>query len=106
MHMVVHLLVQKRAQNDSIKWELEEALYVPFEGASKISLSQDALQTKKKCEEENAFEVVVDGPIDGTIMVHLRVHLKVHPRLHLAIYIKIFRKMHLRLYLRFHFKEP
>ena len=38
MHMVMHLLVQKSARNDSIKRELEEALYVALEGAPKISL--------------------------------------------------------------------
>ena len=48
MHIVVHLLVQKNAQNDSIKWELEEALYVVLEGASKISPSEEALKISKK----------------------------------------------------------
>ena len=38
MHKVVHLLVQKSSQNNSIKGELEEALYVALEGAPKISL--------------------------------------------------------------------
>ena len=38
MHMVMHLLVQKSARNDSIKGELEEALYVALEGVPKISL--------------------------------------------------------------------
>ena len=38
MHMVMHLLVQKSARNDSIKRELEEALYVALEGVPKISL--------------------------------------------------------------------
>ena len=37
MHMVMHLLVQKSARNDSIKRELEEALYVALESAPKIS---------------------------------------------------------------------
>ena len=31
MHMVMHMLVQQNAQNDSIKFELEEALYVSLE---------------------------------------------------------------------------
>ena len=38
MHMVMHSLVQKSARNDSIKRELEEALYVALEGVPKISL--------------------------------------------------------------------
>ena len=37
IHMVVHLLVPKSAQNNSIKGELEEALYVALEGAPKVS---------------------------------------------------------------------
>ena len=35
--MVVDLLAQKKSQNNSIKDELEEALYVALEGAPKIS---------------------------------------------------------------------
>ena len=39
INMVMHVLVQKNAQNNSIKCELEEALYVALEGgAPKISL--------------------------------------------------------------------
>ena len=38
MYIVVHLLVQKSAQNYLIKGELKETLYVPLEGAPKISL--------------------------------------------------------------------
>ena len=38
IHMVVHLLVQKSSQNNSVKGELEEALFVALEGAPKISL--------------------------------------------------------------------
>ena len=38
MDKVVHLLVQKSSQNNSIKGELEETLYVALEGAPKISL--------------------------------------------------------------------
>ena len=38
MHMVVHLLAQKGSQSNSIKGELEEALYVSFEDVPKISL--------------------------------------------------------------------
>ena len=36
--MVVHLLAQKNSRNNLIKGELEEALYLVFEGALKISL--------------------------------------------------------------------
>ena len=32
------MLVQKNTQNDSVKCELKEALYVALQGASKISL--------------------------------------------------------------------
>ena len=35
--MVVHLLVQKSAQNDSRKGEIEEALHVVLESAPNIS---------------------------------------------------------------------
>ena len=35
--MVVQLLVKKSAQNDSIKGELQEALYAALEGAPKIT---------------------------------------------------------------------
>ena len=38
MHKVMHLLVQKRSQNNSIKGEFEYALYVALEGGPKISL--------------------------------------------------------------------
>ena len=38
IHMVMHMLVQMNAQNHLIKFELEEALYVAYEGAPKISL--------------------------------------------------------------------
>ena len=34
----MHMLVQKNAQNDSIKCKLEEALYDALEDTSKISL--------------------------------------------------------------------
>ena len=38
MRVVMHLLKQKSAQNDSIKGELEKTFYNTLEGASKISL--------------------------------------------------------------------
>ena len=38
MHMEMHLLVKKSAQNVSIKGEREEALDIASEGAPKISL--------------------------------------------------------------------
>ena len=66
MYMEMHLLVQKSAQNDSIKGELEEALHAAFEGARKISLSE-AQKIAKKCEEKDAFDAAVDGPLDCAI---------------------------------------
>ena len=38
MHMPLHVLAQKSSQNNSIKGEIEEALYVAIIGAPKISL--------------------------------------------------------------------
>ena len=38
MHILERLLMQKSPQNNSIKGEFEEALYVALEGAPKISL--------------------------------------------------------------------
>ena len=38
MHMVEHLIMQKSLQNNAIKGELEEALYVALEVVPKISL--------------------------------------------------------------------
>ena len=38
MHMPLHVLAQKSSQNNSIKGEIEEALYVAIKGAPKISL--------------------------------------------------------------------
>ena len=55
--------MQKSTQNDSIKGELEEALHAGFEGAPKISLSE-AQKNAKKCEEKDAFDAAVDGPLD------------------------------------------
>ena len=37
MHMVVHLLMQKSAQNNSVKGEHEDALYDALGGATKFS---------------------------------------------------------------------
>ena len=64
MHMVVHLLVQKSAQNDSIKGKLEEALYVAAECAPEIFRSTVCC---KRCEEKDAFDVAGYGPLDGAI---------------------------------------
>ena len=66
MYVEMHLLVQKSTQNDSIKGELEEALHAGFEGAPKISLSE-AQKNAKKCEEKDAFDAAVDGPLDCDI---------------------------------------
>ena len=38
MHMPLHVLAQKSSQNNAIKGEIEEALYVAIKGAPKISL--------------------------------------------------------------------
>ena len=38
LRYTLHMLVQKNTQNDSIKCELKEALYVALERAPKISL--------------------------------------------------------------------
>ena len=38
MQMVVYFLVEKSPQNDSVKSELEKALYAALEGAPMISL--------------------------------------------------------------------
>ena len=48
--MVVHLLVQKRLQNNSIKGKLEEA--------RKIAT---------KCKKKDAFDVKVEGSLDDAI---------------------------------------
>ena len=37
MHIAVHLLIQKNSQKNLIKGKFQEALYVAFEGAPKIS---------------------------------------------------------------------
>ena len=66
MYVEMHLLVQKSTQNDSIKGELEEALHAGFEGAPKISLSETQ-KNAKKCEEKDAFDAAVDGPLDCDI---------------------------------------
>ena len=38
LHTLVHLLVHKSAQNDSMKGEIEDSLYVALEDPPKISL--------------------------------------------------------------------
>ena len=38
LRYTLHMLVPKNTENDSIKCELKEALYVAHEGAPKISL--------------------------------------------------------------------
>lgn len=38
VHMVVHLLVDKRAKNDLMKGELEGTLYIALKDAPKVSL--------------------------------------------------------------------
>ena len=65
--MVVHFLAQKNSQNNSIKGELEEKLYVAFERALKISLSEARKIAKKKRKENDAFDVTVHGSLDNAI---------------------------------------
>ena len=45
-----------------MKGEPEKALYVALEGAPKISLEEE-LKITKKCEENDAFDFAVDGPL-------------------------------------------
>ena len=58
--------MQKSSQNNSIKGELEEAIYVALEGAPKISLWK-AQKIAKKWEKKNAFDVKVEGSLDDAI---------------------------------------
>ena len=62
----MHVLEDQSTQNDSIKGELEETLYVALQGASKISFYK-AQKIAKKCEEEDGFDAVIDGPLGGAI---------------------------------------
>ena len=62
MHMLVHI-VQKSAQNDLMKGELEEALYVALKSVSKI-LRSEAQKIAKKCGRKDGFDVAVNGPLD------------------------------------------
>ena len=57
------MLVQKSAQNDSIK---DEAQYVALESAPKFPL-QKAQKIAKKCDKKHAFDVADDSQLDGTI---------------------------------------
>ena len=68
MHMVVRLLVQKSANNNLIKGELEETLYVALEGATKISLEE--LQKIAKKSEKMHLTLL--------LMVHLTMQSRVH----------------------------
>ena len=54
--MLLHLLVDKNIQNDSINKEIVGWLYVVLEGACKNA---------QKGEEKDAFNVAVDGLPDG-----------------------------------------
>ena len=67
MHMVVYLLVQKTAQNNSIKSELGEALYVALKEAPREFNFKKHEKIAKKIEEKDAFDVTVDGPLDSAI---------------------------------------
>ena len=67
--MVVHLLVKKSPQNDLIKGELQEALYVTTKSPPEISL-KEAQKFRNKCEEKYAFDAALDG-----LTMQSRVHL-------------------------------
>ena len=64
--MLMHLLVYKSAENNSMKGELKGSLYVALEGAPKIFF-QGALKIAQKCEETDTFDVVIDGLVDSEI---------------------------------------
>ena len=68
IHTVMHMLVQKNAQNDSIKCELEEVLYIVLRCTQGFTLrSTKNCNNKNKCEKKNAYAVVVSGPLGGAI---------------------------------------
>ena len=69
MRMKMQLLVKKSAQNDRIKGELEEALYVAFEGAPKISL-KEAQKIARNMKKKMRFTL--------QLMVHLTVQSRVY----------------------------
>ena len=78
--MVVHLLVQKSSQNNSIKDELEEALFVVLEGAPKISFWEaKKIEKKKKFEAKDDFD-------EANLTMYSQVHLWISD---LALYASI-----------------
>ena len=60
------MVARKCSQNNAIKGDLGKPLYVPVEGAPKISL-EEALKIAKKCQEKDAFDVAADGSLDDAI---------------------------------------
>ena len=62
----MHLLLHKRAKNNSMKGETEGSLYVPFKGVRKIFF-QGAFKVAQKCEEKYIFDVVIDGLLESAI---------------------------------------
>ena len=81
IHLVVHMLVQKSTQNDSIKNKFEEALCVVLEGFTLKRTKHCKKNVKKMMHSTitSMFHKVAQA------RVHLRVHLKVHLRMHLSI---------------------
>ena len=78
------MLVQKSAQNDSIKNKLEEALCVVLEGFT--------LKRTKHCKKnvKKMMHSTITSMVHKVVQarVHLRVHLKVHLRMHFRDYFK------------------
>ena len=69
MHMLVHI-VQKSAQNDLMKGELEEALYVALKSVSKI-LRSEAQKIAKKCGRKDGLTLQLMVHLTEKTMVHL-----------------------------------
>ena len=69
MHMLVHI-VQKSAQNDLMKGELEEALYVALKSVSKI-LRSEAQKLQKNVEEKMDLTLQLMVHLTEKTMVHL-----------------------------------
>ena len=102
--MVVHLLMHKIAQNNSIKRGIWGVLYIALESTSKISLERALKNAWKwwKCKEKDVFYATVDDSYVSVIKgyTHLRVNLIVHLRVHLEISRKMSKRVNLGLHLR------
>ena len=64
--MLMHLLVHKSGQNNSLKDELDSSLYVALEGAHRFSF-REHLKLHKKGEEKDIIDVLIDGLLDNAI---------------------------------------